>query len=150
LDTSTPLKISAASNVFNAILDPILMFTFAMGVPGAGEIAGGFLVCSIYIIALATLSAEIISAVAFLTLMLRRKMIRWSKLFSLPSWAKLKPLLEGGAALQLRNVALNLTFLMLARVTQSLDDTGVAASAHGKMSHCVPCLIMYKLQVLAC
>ena len=135
MDTSTPLKISAASNVFNAILDPILMFTFAMGVRGA---------------ALATLSAEIISAVAFLTLMLRRKMIRWSKLFSLPSWAKLKPLLEGGAALQLRNVALNLTFLMVARVTQSLDDTGVAASAHGKMSHCVPCLIMYKLQVLAC
>ena len=135
MDTKTPLKISAASNVFNAILDPILMFTFAMGVPGA---------------ALATLSAEIISAVAFLTLMLRRKMIRWSKLFSLPSWAKLKPLLEGGAALQLRNVALNLTFLMVARVTQSLDDTGVAASAHGKMSHCVPCLIMYKLQVLAC
>ena len=101
--------------MFNAVLDPILMFTFAMGVPGA---------------ALATLGAEIISATTFFYLMLKRKMIRWSKIFSLPSWSKLKPLLEGGAALQMRNVALNLTFLAVARVTQSLDDTGVAAAAH--------------------
>mmetsp|Transcript_23260 Transcript_23260/g.48833 ORF Transcript_23260/g.48833 Transcript_23260/m.48833 type:complete len:611 (+) Transcript_23260:183-2015(+) len=115
LDTSTPLKISLASNIFNAILDPILMFTFAMGVPGA---------------ALATLAAEVISAGSFISLMLRRKMFRWSKIFRLPSWTKLKPLLKGGAALQLRNVALNLTFLAVARVTQSLDDTGVAAAAH--------------------
>ncbi|KAL7529245.1 hypothetical protein ACHAXR_002867 [Thalassiosira sp. AJA248-18] len=115
LDTATPLKISAASNIFNAILDPILMFTLAMGVPGA---------------ALATLAAEITSASSFLILMLRRKMIRWSKLLTFPSWSQLKPLLEGGAALQLRNVALNLTFLTVARATQSLDDTGVAAAAH--------------------
>jgi len=115
LDTSTPLKISATSNIFNAILDPILMFTLAMGVPGA---------------ALATLGAEIISASSFFVLMLKCKMIRWSKLLRLPSWSQLKPLLEGGAALQLRNVSLNLTFLAVARVTQSLDDTGVAAAAH--------------------
>ena len=35
LDTSTPLKITLASNIFNALLDPILMFTLAMGVTGA-------------------------------------------------------------------------------------------------------------------
>lgn len=115
MDPATPLKVSLASNAFNAILDPILMFTCAMGVTGA---------------ALATLSAEIISAICFVTLMLRRKMIRWSKIFSLPSWSNLKPLLKGGAALQLRNIALNLTFLAVARVTQSLDNTGVAAAAH--------------------
>lgn len=115
LDPATPLKVSLASNAFNAVLDPILMFTCAMGVTGA---------------ALATLSAEVLSAVCFVTLMLRRKMIRWSKIFSLPSWANLKPLLKGGAALQIRNIALNLTFLAVARVTQSLDDTGVAAAAH--------------------
>ena len=91
------------------------MFSLAMGVPGA---------------ALATLCAEIISAASFLALMLRRKMIRWSKIFRMPSWTKLKPLLKGGAALQLRNVALNLTFLAVARVTQSLDNDGVAAAAH--------------------
>jgi len=115
LDTSTPLKISATSNIFNAILDPILMFTMAMGVPGA---------------ALATLASEIVSASGFFFLMLKSKMIRWSKIFRLPSWSALKPLLQGGAALQMRNVALNLTFLAVARATQSLDDTGVAAAAH--------------------
>jgi putative MATE family efflux protein len=115
LDTSTPLKISAASNVFNAVLDPVLMFTMNMGVTGA---------------ALATLAAEVISAASFLSIMLRRKMVRWSKILRLPSYATLKPLLEGGAALQMRNVALNVTFLMVARVTQSLDNTGVAAAAH--------------------
>jgi MATE family multidrug resistance protein len=115
LDTSTPLKISATSNVFNAVLDPVLMFTMNMGVTGA---------------ALATLAAELISAASFLSIMLRRKMVRWSKILRLPSYATLKPLLEGGAALQMRNVALNVTFLMVARVTQSLDNTGVAAAAH--------------------
>eukprot|EP00804_Cyclotella_cryptica_P001997 CCRYP_007443-RD/>CCRYP_007443-RD protein AED:0.18 eAED:0.18 QI:351/0.85/0.87/1/0.42/0.5/8/4815/582 len=115
LDTSTPLKISLAANAFNGILDPILMFTLAMGVSGA---------------ALATLSAEVISATFFVMLMLRRQLFRWSKIFKLPSWSKLKPLLKGGAALQLRNVALNVTFLAVARVTQSLDETGVAAAAH--------------------
>lgn len=115
LDTATPLKITLTSNAFNGVLDPLLMFTFAMGVTGA---------------ALATLSAEVISAACFAGLMLRRKLFRWSKIFSLPSWTKLKPLLKGGAALQLRNVALNLTFLGVTRVVQSLDDTGVAAAAH--------------------
>ena len=33
-------------------------------------------------------------------------------------------------ALQLRNLAFNLTFIMVTRVTQSIDSTGVAASAH--------------------
>ena len=89
-----------------------------MGVPGA---------------AIATLAAEIISAFGFFFLMLRRKMVRWSKLFRLPRWHQIKPLLQGGAALQLRNVALNLTFLAVARVTQSLDNTGVAAAAHGRL-----------------
>mmetsp|Transcript_7453 Transcript_7453/g.11690 ORF Transcript_7453/g.11690 Transcript_7453/m.11690 type:complete len:349 (+) Transcript_7453:776-1822(+) len=115
LDTKTPLKISLFSNMCNAVLDPILMFTMKMGVSGA---------------ALATLFSEVISAASFLALMLKRKMFRWSKIFRLPSWTALKPLLKGGAALQLRNVALNLTFLAVARVTQGLDDNGVAAAAH--------------------
>ncbi|KAL9183834.1 hypothetical protein ACHAXT_004690 [Thalassiosira profunda] len=118
------------------VLDPILMFTLAMGVPGA---------------ALATLAAEVISAASFLFLMLRRKMIRWSKIFQLPSWTKLKPLLEGGAALQMRNVALNLTFLAVARVTQSLDDTGVAAAAHALAIQCfqVGGIVLLALSVVA-
>lgn len=115
MDTVTPLKISLFANLLNAILDPILIFTFNMGVTGA---------------ALATLASEFASAIIFTAMLYRRKMIVPSKMFRLPKWAKLAPLLQGGAALQLRNFALNVTFLAVTRVTQSIDDTGVAAAAH--------------------
>ena len=109
------MKVSSFANIFNAILDPILIFTFAMGVPGA---------------ALATLAAEVISAVVYMVLLQKRELIQWAKLTKIPSWASLEPLVKGGVALQLRNLAFNLTFLAVARVTQSIDRTGVAAAAH--------------------
>jgi len=115
LDPLTPMKISLFANLFNAILDPILIFPLGLGVTGA---------------ALATLAAEIISGSIFFYMMAKRKMISWSKLFSLPKWEKLEPLVRGGAALQLRNFALNLTFIAVTRVTQSLDEAGIAAAAH--------------------
>lgn len=115
LDTLTPVKISLFANVFNAVLDPILIFNCGMGVPGA---------------ALATLAAEIVSAVTYLVLMRQRNMIRMRSIIRPPSLASLEPLLRGGAALQLRNIALNLTFLAVARVVQSIDQSGVAAAAH--------------------
>ena len=115
LDTKTPVKISAFANIFNCVLDPVLIFTLRMGVPGA---------------ALATVAAEVISAVVYMKLLFKRKLVRWSKLFKLPEWASLAPLLKGGLALQLRNVALNLTFIMVTRTTQAIDKTGVAAAAH--------------------
>lgn len=115
MDTQTPVKISSFANIFNAILDPILIFTLAMGVPGA---------------ALATLAAEVISAVIYMTLLRKRQLIRWRKLVKPPSWKSLEPLLKGGLALQLRNLSLNLTFLAVTRVTQAIDKTGVAAAAH--------------------
>ncbi|VEU45176.1 unnamed protein product [Pseudo-nitzschia multistriata] len=115
LDTKTPVKISAFANVFNALLDPIMIFTLAMGVPGA---------------AMATLAAEVISALIYLGLLRKKQLISWGKLVRPPSWASLKPLVKGGAALQLRNLSLNLTFLAVARVTQSIDQSGVAAAAH--------------------
>lgn len=86
-----------------------------MGVPGA---------------ALATLAAEVISATIYLVLLRKQKLIKFAKLIRLPKWKSLEPLLKGGAALQLRNLSLNLTFIAVARVTQSIDKTGVAAAAH--------------------
>jgi len=115
MDTVTPLKISLFANLMNAVLDPILIFKFNMGVTGA---------------ALATLAAELTSAIIFVRMMWKRKLIKTAKLFRLPDMEKLKPLLQGGAALQLRNFALNLTFLAVTRVTQSIDETGVSAAAH--------------------
>ena len=115
LDTTTPLKISLFANLINMLLDPILIFKAKMGVTGA---------------ALATLGAEIFSAAIFMILMIKRELISTSKVFKLPAWRSLGPLLKGGAALQLRNFALNLTFIGVTRVTQTIDDTGIAASAH--------------------
>ena len=115
LETDTPVKVSLFANIFNAILDPILIFSLAMGVKGA---------------ALATLAAEIISAITYLVLLRKKSMINFRGIFSLPKWSRIKPLLKGGAALQLRNVAMNLTFLAVARATQNLDQTGVSAAAH--------------------
>lgn len=115
MDTRTPVKISSFANIFNAILDPILIFTLAMGVPGA---------------ALATLAAEVISAIIYMTLLRKKQLIRWRKLVKPPSWKSLEPLVKGGLALQLRNLSLNLTFLAVTRVTQAIDKTGVAAAAH--------------------
>jgi putative MATE family efflux protein len=115
LDTRTPVKISAFANIFNAVLDPVLIFTLSLGVPGA---------------AWATLAAEIISAAIYVSLLRKRNLILWRKIIKPPSWASLEPLLKGGLALQLRNLSLNLTFLAVARVTQSIDRSGVAAAAH--------------------
>ena len=111
----TPVKISLFANLFNAVLDPFLMFTLNMGVPGA---------------ALATLAAELIAAVIYVWLLRKRGLILFSQILRLPQWKRLEPLLRGGAALQLRNIALNISFLAVARVTQSIDQSGVAAAAH--------------------
>ena len=115
MDVKTPFAISLGSNFLNFVLNPILMFTFAMGVSGC---------------AMSTLVAEIVSAITFVTLLTKRNLIKFSKIFRFPSWSVLAPLVKGGMALQLRMVAFNITFMAVARVTQSLDRTGVAAAAH--------------------
>lgn len=115
MDTVTPLKISLFANLVNAVLDPIFIFWAKMGVTGA---------------ALATLISEVVSCAIFMTLMFKKNIISLPKLFRLPKGERLSQLLKGGAALQLRNFALNLTFLSVTRVTQGIDDSGVAAAAH--------------------
>ncbi|KAL7574565.1 hypothetical protein ACA910_015915 [Epithemia clementina (nom. ined.)] len=114
-DTLTPVKISLSANVINVILDPILIFWASMGVKGA---------------AIATLIAEVISAIIYLIVLRKREMISFSKLFRSPAWKKLGNLLKGGSALQLRNVALNVSLIAVQRVAQRIDTTGVAAAAH--------------------
>eukprot|EP00543_Licmophora_paradoxa_P002497 CAMPEP_0202456938 /NCGR_PEP_ID=MMETSP1360-20130828/14086_1 /ASSEMBLY_ACC=CAM_ASM_000848 /TAXON_ID=515479 /ORGANISM="Licmophora paradoxa, Strain CCMP2313" /LENGTH=297 /DNA_ID=CAMNT_0049076897 /DNA_START=75 /DNA_END=964 /DNA_ORIENTATION=- len=114
-DTVTPFKIAAFSNLLNAVLDPLLMFTFGMGVTGA---------------ACATLAAEITSCAMFLAVLRKRNLIRMRKIIKIPAWAKLQTLVKGGAALQLRTLALQITFIGVTKVTQAVDQTGVAAAAH--------------------
>lgn len=115
LDTTTPVKISLFSNIFHAALVPIFIYSFSMGVSGA---------------ALATLIAEVISAGTYLVLMTQKKLIQMSMLVKIPNLGKVLDLIKGGLALQLRNVAFNLTFMYVTRITQSIDSNGVAPAAH--------------------
>ncbi|CAB9504441.1 Protein DETOXIFICATION [Seminavis robusta] len=115
LDVKTPFMISVITSMINCVLDPILIFGFDMGLKGN---------------ALSTLLSEVVSAITFLYLLAKRDLIKMSKLFRFPSWSKLLPLIKGGFAMQLRLIAFNITFIAVARVTQGIDKTGVAAAAH--------------------
>jgi multidrug resistance protein, MATE family len=115
LDVKTPFMISIISSMINCVLDPILIFGMKMGLRGN---------------ALSTLLSEVVSAVTFLYFLSKKDLIKMSKLFRLPSWSKLVPLIKGGFAMQLRLIAFNITFIAVARVTQGIDKTGVAAAAH--------------------
>eukprot|EP00958_Prasinococcus_capsulatus_P013693 scaffold1414_cov384-Prasinococcus_capsulatus_cf.AAC.17 len=70
VDVVTPLKITLFANLVNVALDPLLIFGGwwipAMGVAGA---------------ALATVIADLTSAASYLTLLVRRKFLLWSKVF---------------------------------------------------------------------
>jgi len=115
MDTVTPLKITAASSAANVLLDPLLIFSARLGVAGAG---------------LATSASQWLAAAAYLSLLLRRKLVRWATILRLPSRAALARIAAAGGAVQVRSLALNLAFLSITRRVQSLDSSGVAAAAH--------------------
>mgnify|MGYP003685618467 CR=1 FL=1 len=115
MDTVTPLKVSFASNLVNVILDPLLIFNSRMGILGAG---------------LATTVSQIFSAVTYLTLLLKRRLVRWQTICRVPSRASLARLAAAGGAVQIRSIALNLAFIGITKTVQSLDQTGTAAAAH--------------------
>ena len=112
MDVVTPLKIAAASNLINVVMDPILIFSAAMGVTGA---------------AAATCLAELASFGLYVRSLTRRRMVELRSMFRLPSREALGPLVLGGASVQLRSVALNTAMLTVMRMTQLLDDTGEEA-----------------------
>ena len=114
-DARTPLKISIASNLFNAILDPFLIFACSLGVAGA---------------AVATALAELGAGLTFLYMLSRAKLLRLRALLSIPRLRRLWPLLAAGGVLQLRNISLNLAFVYATRVAQMSDASGVQAAAY--------------------
>lgn len=116
-DTVTPLKVSVFCNLVNLVGDPLLMFWPAkLGVAGA---------------ALATAISEMASAVIYLRLLLKQRLIRWSRIFTPPTLKTLLPLIQGGAAMLARQMALNVAFLSATRRAQAMDPTGVSAAAYG-------------------
>lgn len=115
MDVTTSVKIALISNMVTIVLDPLLIHVLGMGVHGS---------------AIASVAGDTVNAMIYIKLLIGRGLIMWKKLLRLPSWRTLAPLVKGGIALQIRSFALNLTQLMVARVIQSIDDTGVAPAAH--------------------
>jgi len=119
MDVMTPLKITFFTQALNVICDPIFIFGLgpikAMGVTGA---------------ALATAMSEIAGCASYSVLMVKKGLARWGTLIRLPSWGSLAPLLVGGAAVQLRSLALNLGLLAVTRATLAMDPSGTMAAAH--------------------
>jgi len=114
LNTVTPLKVSLVTNLVNLVADPILIKGFGVG--GA---------------AIATAASEGLSGLIYLKLLMRRKLVQLSRIFKMPSWSSLKPLLQGGAAMLLFQLVLNVAFVTAARRVQAMDPTGVSAAAYG-------------------
>lgn len=117
MDTVTPLKVSVVSNLINVLMDPILMFHVCGGMGVAGAAA-------------ATVLSEVISGVIYVALLFRRGLMTKDCLFQVPSFSRLLPLLQGGAAIQMRSLALNAAFITATRRAQQLDSSGISAAAY--------------------
>lgn len=116
LNTITPLKVSLMTNAVNLVLDPIFIFPARMGYVGA---------------AVATAASEALGGFTYMGLLFRRKLATWSRLLKLPSWKALLPLLQSGAAMLFRQLALNVGFLTATRRAQVMDPSGVSGAAYG-------------------
>lgn len=126
LDTVTPLKVSLMTNGVNLVLDPLLIFG-TKGL-GAGGLYRGF---GFVGAAIATAVAEILGGATYIRLLLKRKLARWSMLLKPPPLKSVLPLLTGGASMLLRQLALNIGFLVATRRAQVLDASGVSGAAYG-------------------
>jgi len=115
MDTVTPLRVSLFSNLLNMLLDPVLMFWGGLGIAGA---------------AVATVISEVVASGTYGLLLFRRDLMDARSLFRVPSMRRLMPLLQGGAAVQMRSFALNSAFVMATRHAQAMDSTGVSAAAY--------------------
>lgn len=133
LNTVTPLKVSLVTNLLNLILDPLCIF---------GLEKTGITVVPAFLLkfwnglgasgaAAATSISEFTSSMIYLRLLMRRKLIVVSKLLKPPSVKSLLPLIQGGLAMLLRQLTLNVAFVSAARRAQVLDPTGVSAAAYG-------------------
>lgn len=129
LDVVTPLKVTLVSNLVNLVLDPIFIFSANMGVAGA---------------AIATVISEVIAAVLYLSLLLRRRLASWALLLRAPRASAILPLLAGSSSVFVRNLAWNSIMLLRARSASAADVTGTSAAAYAI------CLQIYYLGTVFC
>lgn len=134
LNTVTPLKVTLTTNLINMILDPL--FIFGLG-RRASATQSSFIHSSLQTgfgaagAAAATSLSELTSSLIYVRLLLRRKLIKLSRLLKPPSLKALLPLIQGGLAILLRQATLNVAFVFAARRAQAMDPSGVSAAAYG-------------------
>jgi len=122
LNTVTPLKVSLLTNGVNLLLDPLLIYgTRGFSFSGVGFVGA----------AVATAASETLGGLTYIRLLLRRKLAKMSMLLKPPPMKSLVPLLTGGAAMLMRQLALNVSFLVATRRAQILDASGVSGAAYG-------------------
>jgi putative MATE family efflux protein len=126
LDTVTPLKVSLMTNAINVVLDPLLMFGITTTTSSSSWYSFSYVGA-----AMATAASEMLGGITYIHLLLKRNLARWALLWKPPSWTALWPLLQGGAAMLLRQLALNVGFLFATRRAQQMDPTGVTGAAYG-------------------
>lgn len=127
LNTVTPLKVSLVTNLLNLVADPMIIFGFSLPILGGIGRTGMGVVGA----ALATAGSEFMGGFIYLRLLLRRRLVKLSRLFQAPAWRDVRPLLQGGLAMLARQATLNVAFLTATRRAQSMDPTGVSAAAYG-------------------
>ena len=115
MDVKSTVAIAVMGNTLTALLDPIFIHVLGIGVRGA---------------AMATLSGDVFTSMAYLKLLNDRNLIPLDKLLKIPAWNSIAPLLKGGLALQIRSFAMNLTGILVARRVQAIDGEGIAPAAN--------------------
>lgn len=110
-DTRTPMWVSVGVNLFNALLDPLLIFGLSWGLAGA---------------AWATVTAQWLGSACFLWLLLRRaRRERWS--YRLAGWAEMLRFWAMGGMLALRAVFLVTTLTLTVAAAARVGTVEVAA-----------------------
>jgi len=153
LNTITPLKVSLTTNLLNLVLDPLCIF----GIKGLGIAAPNNMILKRIWSGLgasgaaaATSFSELTSSLIYLRLLIRRKLIQWSKLFNAPSMKSLLPLIKGGTAMLLRQLTLNVAFVSAARRAQEMDPSGVSAAGKSALVlfHHVKSSVQYEVSLI--
>ena len=111
-DTRTPLVIMLGLNAVNLVLDPLFIFGFGWGLAGA---------------AWATVIAQWVGAVWFVTLVFGRHRERFQVRWYVPGWMELRPFLKIGWELLLRTLALVATMTLATAIATRIGVQQVAA-----------------------
>jgi putative MATE family efflux protein len=111
-DTRTPFIIAAVANMANLILDPLLIFTFDMGIRGA---------------AVATSVSQVIAVVLMLASLVRNGHLRSEDLRRIPLAGEIIPFLSAGVALTIRTLSILGTVAYATATASTLGTASLAA-----------------------